>query len=122
VVMAGPFRLLPADRQPVQARTASVRPRLLSRCAAHPLPAAGVRSATVPAVTINSGDPVPASLDPATRAVLVKLLGRLIDVLGVDEARALTPTLVGYLAGPARGEGLLSAAQRARAVARHVLR
>jgi hypothetical protein len=74
------------------------------------------------AVTINGAESAAASLDPATRAVLIKLLSRLIDLLGIDEARALTPDLVGYLAGPPRGEGLLTAAQRARAVARQVLR
>jgi len=59
----------------------------------------------------------PGYLDAATRDVLIKLIGRAIDLLGVDTARALAPTLVGYLAGAPYEGGTLSAGQRARAVA-----
>jgi len=70
-------------------------------------------------VTINGREPAaePGCLDATTRDVLIKLIGRAIDLIGVDTARALTPALVGYLAGVPYEGGMLAAAQRARAVA-----
>lgn len=55
------------------------------------------------AVTINGWEPAAASLDPVTRAVLVKLIGRAIDELGIEEARSFAPKLVDYLAGAPPG-------------------
>ena len=40
-------------------------------------------------------------LDAQTRQVLIKLLGRAIDLVGEAETRALAPALVAYLAGSA---------------------
>ena len=57
------------------------------------------------------------SLDAATRDVLIKLIGRAIDLLGVDTAQVLAPILIGYLAGVPYEGGTLAAGQRARAVA-----
>ncbi len=50
-------------------------------------------SANLPAVTINGREPAaePGCLDATTRDVLIKLIGRAIDLIGVDTARALTP-------------------------------
>ena len=38
-------------------------------------------------------------LDPLTRQALIKLLGRAIDLVGVEQTRALAPRLVAYLTG-----------------------
>ena len=51
----------------------------------------------VPETVPAAGDPV--LLDPRTRQVLIKLLGRAIDLVGETETRALAPALVACIAG-----------------------
>ncbi len=41
-------------------------------------------------------------LDSRTRQALIKLLGHAIDLVGVEQTRALAPRLIAYLASPPR--------------------
>jgi hypothetical protein len=50
---------------------------------------------TVPAATDGQ-------LDEPTREALIKLLGRAIELVGLEQARVLAPRLVAYLTAPPR--------------------
>ncbi len=104
--MAGPIRVAggPSPRvlgpYALLGRTAGATDSSCGEARTSYRPAAST-AATVPAMTIT--DPEAASesssLDAATRDVLIKPIGRAIDLLGVDTAQVLAPILVGYLAG-----------------------
>ena len=53
----------------------------------------------LPAVPEAAPGATDTPLDPLTRQALIKLLGRAIDLVGVEQTQALAPRLVAYLTG-----------------------